>query len=310
MKNLRYQVVEDLEKAKEIWETLSPHKTIDDEWGFRYVFFKHLDYKIHFIVAFDNDKPIALLPLQKNNLKGLMPPYYPNDGKEFLEFFGGDDTDDNDILGKVDDHDFIFRELVWQIKDCAYLAPLRGSFESFPNTLPYENKFILDISKFKNYDQYIDAYFFQKNRGKFKRDIKNIYKNHKIEVEYNINDLDKMFELNLVSHPDSSFKFDYRKDIFKELMSSYQVEIISVSVDDKKEAISYGIIHKEIYYSMNVGANHTINNLGKLLVLLQMQRAIDLKCKIYDAGKGESGWKEHFKFQKIPQFKILVNSTK
>lgn len=95
---MKFDIVIDIDKAKNIWDLLSPKQKIDDEWDFRYVFYKDLNIPIHFIVGYVNNTPVGLLPLQQNTLKGLMPPYYPKDGKEFLEFFGGDDTDDNDIF--------------------------------------------------------------------------------------------------------------------------------------------------------------------------------------------------------------------
>ena len=83
--------------------------------------------------------------------------------------------------------------------------------------------------------------------------------------------------------------------------------MITMIIDGKKSAVSFGLHYKDAYVGMNAGVSSEIPDLPKMLTLYQMGRAIELGCRIYDAGKGDSGWKENFKFEKIPQFKIILD---
>lgn len=305
--SLRFEIISSVERCKEIWNLLSSHQAIDDEWDFRYAFLKPLNYQLHFIVAFENDSPVGLLPLQLNDLTGLMPPYYPNDHLPFLEFFGGDDTDDNKIMSKIGNQD-LAHELLKQIDNRAYLAPISSDFENFPNASWYANKYFLDISNYKSYEDFLVEKWSSESRKKLLQQIRKIEREHKVEIIHNnIEDLDLLSKFNIERFGDrSSFSHDYRIGIFKELADSYEPTMITLVVDGKKSAVSFGLHYKDAYIGMNAGVSSEISDLPKMLTLLQIGRAIELGCKIYDAGKGDSGWKENFKFSKIPQFKLIL----
>lgn len=306
--NLKFEIISDEASAKNVWDDLSPHQFIDDEWDFRYAFFSPLNYKLHFIVAYDADVPVGLLPLQENNLTGLMPPYYPNDNVPFLEFFGGDDTDDNNIFSKLQNHDMA-RELFSQINQRAYLAPLHPDFETFPNAAWCENKYFVDISNYKSYEDFLIEKWGNSSRKKILQQIRKIEREHEIEIIYDdVEDIELMSTYNLERFGErSSFSFSYREEIFKQLAKIYPIIMISLKIDGKKCAASFGLHYKDAYIGMNAGVSSEIPDLPKMLTLLQMGRAIELGCKVYDAGKGDSGWKENFKFSKVSQFKIILN---
>ena len=292
-------------EAKHVWELLSPHKTIDDEWNFRYSFFKHLPYELRFITSYKNSKPFSLLPLQVNSGDGLLPPYAKT-RKPFLEFFGGDDTDDNKILGE----EINPQDLSAYFNFPVYLAPLDPHIKTFKTTEPYEKKYYLNLQNYSNYKDFLKDRWSKDSRKKLMQQIRRIYKNHSIQVlENNYEDIDLLADLNIKRFgKDSSFSFPYRKEIFRDLTNFYNVVMLTLIVDGEKEAVSYGINYKNIYTGMNAGVNGNIPDLPKLLIMLQINKAIELGCKVYDAGKGDSGWKEAFKLDSIPQFRLdIVN---
>jgi hypothetical protein len=303
---MEIKIITDIQDAQKLWNYFSPHHNIDDEWKFRYAFLKHLNFDLKFIVVYENEHPIALLPLQENTGKGLLPPYAQK--TDFLEFFGGDDTDNNNLM-VIPEHESkrkeIFKLLEKSIPKKTVLAPLSPDAADIFQRAHYEDLYILDLKKYSDHENFIDDKWDGNSRSKFKRNIRNLYKRNKIQIIRNrFSDLDRLFELNLNRYGESSsFNYSYRKEIFKELIKYYDVEMISICVNGKIEAVSYAINFNNIYYAMNMGVNTEINNIGKLLVLLQIDIAIEKKCTIYDAGKGESGWKEGFHFNKIPQYK-------
>lgn len=302
---MEFKIVTKIEEARDIWNKLSPHKTIDDEWDFRYAFYKYLPYKLNFIVGYDNEEPIGLLPLQKDNLSGLMPPYYKKDNKPFLEFFGGDDMDDNMLLTKPGYEDSL-PIFLSQLSLPTYLAPLAKQYLSSEF---YTYKYFINLSTFKTHEDFIDATWQGDSRGKFKRGIRSLHKKHKIEIiENDLEDINLLSDLNTQRFgKSSSFNFPYRKEIFFDLAKLYETQIITIKADGVRQAVSYGIYYKKTYISMNIGVNPEINNLGKLIIMLQIDKAILKDCSSYDAGKGDSGWKEVYKLQKSPQFKLELH---
>lgn len=305
---IKFKTISTLEEAKNVWETLSPHKTIDDEWNFRYAFLENLNYDLHFIAGYDNEKLIGLLPLQRNNLNGLHPPYAKIADTPFLEFFGGDDTDDNTVwINKG--YEECVPQFIEQIHEKAYLAPLAQSltYKTLSSDF-YEYKYYLSLNNYKTYEVYLEDKWSRDSRKKIRQQIRNIYGKHSLQIlNNNYEDIKVMGELNKERFgKDSSFIYPYREKIFTTLTKFYQVEMLTVLANDVKHGVSYGIKYKDTYIGMNAGILYEIEDLGKLLTLLQINRAIELGCTLYDAGKGSSGWKESFKFEKIPQYQLKL----
>ena len=84
--------------------------------------------------------------------------------------------------------------------------------------------------------------------------------------------------------------------------------MITLVINGKKSAVSFGLGYKDTYIGMNAGVSSIVSDLPKLLTFLQINRAIELGCKIYDCGKGDSGWKENFKFSKVPQYSLTIEN--
>lgn len=307
MEKIEFKVIEDIIQGKALWEQFSPHKTIDDEWDFRYEFMKYLNFPLQFLVGYKNNEPIGLMPLQKNTGKGLIPPNYTFN-YPFLEYFGGDDSDDNTILLKSGYESYADQFLA-HISEPAVLSPLQIPLTK--NTTHYEDKFTLPLNKVEQptYENVIDTLFSGEKRKKLRQQMRRLNTKYVINVQYNNpKDIEVLFELNKKRFgSNSSFQHDYRKQILRNFMSLYNVELIGLSVNGVKEGVSYGIHYKDVYYGMNSGVNVDIRDLGKYLILLKIARAVELKCTTYDAGKGSAGWKLEFGFISKPQYRIVLN---
>jgi len=70
------------------------------------------------------------------------------------------------------------------------------------------------------------------------------------------------------------------------------LEILSIKINNKSEAVGMGVIYNKCYYVLGVGRNIEIKNLGKLLIAEQIKSAISHKCKEVDFLSTESNWKE------------------
>ena len=69
------------------------------------------------------------------------------------------------------------------------------------------------------------------------------------------------------------------------------LDIISVSIDGKVQAVGLGVVYKDIYYVLNSGRNVNIKNLGKFLIAEQIKSAIDKNCIEIDFLTTEAKWK-------------------
>lgn len=308
MRNLDFKVVEDPLEAKELWELFSPHKTIDDEWDFRDIWTKPYEFPFHFIVGLENNEPIGLLPLQLDTLKGLSPKLLSMD-KPFLEFFAGLDTDDNKILFK-DSYEDAIPQFLEQLREPTVLSSLKTPY--FVNGKEAEHylfRYELDLVKIPTFEEFVKTKLDGVSRQRLINRINKIDKTYKVEIKDGGKEgLELMFQLSIDRFGEnSSFNMPDRQQIYRELLERFDVDLMTIVLDDKVSAVSFAIMYNGTYTTVNVGYDYDVRDLSKLLVVTQIKRAMDHGCKVFDAGQGDNGWKEHFNLSKIPQYKLSLN---
>lgn len=309
MEQIEFKVVEAPETAKKFWDLFSPHISIDDEWNFRYIWGKYLDLPLHFIVGFHNDKPIGLLALQRNPLKGLGPRLLEMN-KPFLEFFGGVDTDDNKVfLAPGYEEDAL--QFLEQIHEPAVLTSLSQQY-SVGETVStfYLDRFAVDLNGITDFNSYIDLHM----TGKTRRNVKHALRSSKMdqfEVEIqngDKNDLDLLFQFSINRFgEESSFHFEDRIKAYGEFFNHFKVDIFKIVLNNEVKAVVYGIIHNNIYTGINIGYDSEIAYFSKFIFTSTIERAIKLGCQTYDAGQGDNGWKLRLHLSHVPQYKLSLN---
>lgn len=308
MNTLTFKVITDLAEAKAFWELFSPNSTIDDEWAFRYEFYKYLNFPLHFIVGYDGEKPVGLLPLQLNTNKGMSTVRFEMT-EPFLEFFGGIDTDDNKVFILPEYKQFI-PEFLKQINSIAVLAPLAEQYTVSNNqAIYYTDKFVVDLKGLTNLDMFLEKNFHGKSKRRLRNRIHYFYKNYKIEIRKGTDkDLELLFSLNQSRFGErSAFHMEHRRQLFRDLLHLYNADLFTIYIDGKPKAVSFSLMHKGVYSGLNSGYDYSIRDLGKFVFITKIQRAIELGCEVFDAGKNDNGWKEHFHLQKIPQYKLSLH---
>jgi hypothetical protein len=308
--NLTFQTITDINEAKSLWDEFSPHKKLDDEWNFRYNFVRELDFPFHFIVGFDSDKPIGLLPLQLNINKGLGPKLL-NVDEPFLEFFAGIDSDDNHVFLKPGYED-LSEKFFEQIKDFAILTSLDKIYSvNSVEAVHYLDRFELDLHNISDFESYVDLHFSGKTRKNIKHELRrNKYSDINVEIQDgSIEDLEQMFKFSIDRFGEkSSFNMEHRQNIYRNFFNLFKVDVFKVIMDGELKAVVYGIVHNGTYTGINVGYDYSVPNLGKFLFTSTIPRAVKMSCLLYDAGQGQNGWKENFHLTKIPQYKLILNS--
>jgi len=310
MNSLQFKIIENKEEAKNIWEIFSPHQTIDDEWDFRDLWTKELNLPFHFIVGYDGDQPVGLLPLQLNTLKGLSPRLLEMD-KPYLEFFAGIDTDDNRVF-VLPGYEQYIPEFLKQINSPAVLTSLKEQINVHGNeSVHYLDRFELDLSKFSDFETFLKTNLDGVSRQRLINRINKIERNYTVEVkEGTREDLEKLFQFSIDRFGErSSFHMLQRQQVYREFLKRFSVDLFTVTLNGETKAVSFCIMHNGSYISLNIGYDYSIRDISKFLVVTQIQRAMQKGCKRFDAGQGDNGWKEHFHLTKIPQYKLIISNA-
>lgn len=288
---LRFEIVQDSEQIKEFWNILSPKETIYDDWEFRQCFQKYFQYPLMCHVGYEGDKLIGILPLQLNT------------DKNYLEFFGGNYMEDNRVLIRKGYEQYI-PEFYKQIVQPAVLEYIRGD-DPFTASLPIQDyKYVLPLQGFKTYEEYFSTYLDGVARGKMRRKIRKVEKEQVVIRRNNFADLDFLFTWNMANFGDHSSFNDrpFHKEIFQDLLKfPYETFLLTFEVNNKKEGVSLAILYNGVYEYFNLGVNKTIPGLSTFVSIKNLEMALTSGAYLLDAFTGDYGWKEHWRFKKIPQ---------
>lgn len=291
---IKFRFIKDIEEAHHLWDIFTSNITIYDDWDFRYCFYKYVNFELFFYVAYDDENPVGLLPLQNNiDIKNL-------------EFFGGTYMEDNQAFCKPG-YEYIIPQLYKQIDIPAKLEYIDGKDPFTTKLLIQDYKYVLPLESIKNFEDYLQKYFDSETRGKFRRKIKNIQK-EKIYVEKNkLEDIEILFDLNIKRFGEkSAFSFPYTKDRFRDLLKMHwPTFLFSFHINGRLEGVSFAIEYKSTYEYFNFGVIVDCHkDLRTYMHMKNIQTAIENKAKMFDAFSGDLGWKELWHFQKIPQYKF------
>ena len=291
-KKIDFETVKDLSKAKQWWDHFTPRETIYDEWDFRYYFYKYFNYELFFYVGYVGDEPIGLLASQLNTKEG------------YKEFFGGNLLNDSRVF------------ILPGYESCAadfYHAvesPFRFSYISekdpFGKTQAIiDHQYNLPLQNLRTIEDYITIYYQGETRKKFLKRFKEAESVYNGLLVNNSPDIELMFEYNVAKFKDkSAFLAPHRQEIFRDLLSSsFEPTLLTYMVNHQKQAVSFGLIYNKHFVSLNSGirpdAHKEISSLSRLK---RIEYAIKAGCISLDAGTGDCGWKESWKFTKIPQY--------
>lgn len=295
---MEVKIVNDLSLAKEIWEAISPQQSLYDLWEFRFVFYKYFNYELYFVCLVDENKYVGLLPLQFNTHYG------------HLEFFGGTFMEDNHSFVKKGYENYIGL-LYDNVKRKALLEDMIVDNLYCNEIKLQEYKYFTALGGLTNIEDFINRNFQGKSRNTVKRKLKSVENNYHPDIVINrCGDITQLFELNRKTFKeDSSFNFPFREDIFKELVDlDFDLHLLSFYIGEKLEAISFSINFNNTYFYINSGTNKfEYPNLGTYLVLKNIEQAINVETKFFDAGVGDLGWKESWHLDRVAQYKFSIS---
>lgn len=286
------RIISDASEARRLWDLLSPHRTISDEWDFRWCFFRHHpECELHFVTAFSDRSPVALLPLQRNPAA-------------LLEFMGGNFMEDNRVFA-MRGHERAIPQLFESLSSRATLRCIIDDGDPFLSRLPLDSPvYVYDLRGIDALDALIDRVFRSKAKATLRKKIRSIETLHPVIVENSIEDIDLLAEYSIKTFgEESSFVEDpAQRDIFKDLCRSFRSFIHSYRVAGKTQAVSLSLIHDGTYLYLLSGSNNDeVPNLGNYLILNNIRTAIEHGCATFDAGRHDCNWKERWHLTKIEE---------
>ncbi len=240
----------DLDKCKEIWTSFVEVESLFDDWDYRYAFFDKNNIA-RFTVTYENNNPIALLPIQHNPTK------------QYFEFFGGSFMGDTRIFTKKG-YEYIQKDLVKSIKENLKLICITPE-DDFVKSLPIdEYLYKLNLENFKNLDDYYLSVS-KKLRKNFRRSVNLVsIMNPVITMNAN-NHLDDLIKFNISKHESESVLHDpvIYNGFYNLLKTKFKVTMISILFDEVVQSVSFGIEFGDTYYALISGNNQDfVNNLG------------------------------------------------
>lgn len=315
-RHLQLKSVQNLAEGEELWKKFSPQISIFDLWGVRLSFYEGYRYRPYFLVIYRGHKIAGLLPLWFN-----ANPTFGKTASDFAKFtwFGSNWPEDNVFF--VDDPELIPLLLLASPKptELACIKPLAQyeflkEFTGF--THEEDKKYFLDLSCVTTLDDFL-THLKKKKRYNLRRDRKRISAlTPKIIISDHQN-LEEMFALSIdrfrKKYPDepseqSAFEDDRRKEVFRSLAvkaRDYRVRLITTVINDKIEAVEFGLVYNRTYTALNAGVDVShFSGLGVFSNLLIIEDALKLGCRKIDFLESDNNWKDSWHLDSYYQYQF------
>lgn len=292
---IEIKVISELAEAKKLWNLLSPQESIYDLWDFRFAYYQADLAPLKFQAAYEDGRAVALLPLQFSREYNC------------LEFFAEEFVEDNRLFF-LPGYEKVIPDLYDNIKEKVKIYDLAGG-DPYTEKMPLEDYvYYLDLKNINSLEDYLKILSAKKRRN-FSRDFRILEAQGDIRIVYNrFSDFDNLFSLNHNRFGEESYlKEEKIKKVHRNLLKlPYDWQMISLEVNGELAAVSLAVVYRETYYYLNSGADFLkFPESGNYLNRLNLERALNLKAKIFNIGLGDCGWKKRWGFSTIPQYKYV-----
>ncbi|MFA6073446.1 MAG: GNAT family N-acetyltransferase [Candidatus Woesearchaeota archaeon] len=288
------ETITDISECEKLWKKFKKENNLWTDWEIVLSFYDEKIYSPHFILLKDET-------LEKNKQDvGLITLWLDKRDNKYTHF--GGERMENRIFW-VDDK--YIPELHKIIPEETYLFDLNGAYiEKIllinPELKKYiserDTRYFLNLENIKTIEEYLSR-FSKKHKKNFLRDMKLLETlNYKL-IWDDKNHSEKLMMLSKIRFKEASdfHDIDNQKEMNsfielfqkKQMLSSLQIEI-----NGKIEGVEIAAIYNNKYHVINGGFNLSIKNLGKLLIIEHIKKAIELNNSEVDFLVGDTGWKE------------------
>lgn len=291
---MKFLIEKNLNLCQKLWEKFAPCASLFDLWEYRFCFYKGYNFQPYFIVGMESGKAVGLIPLWFEKKKG----YYT--------FFGGTFPEPHTFFVKDKS------KLAAFIDQCPKPTCLFYIDQSETQYYPFiesDTNYFIDMNK---YDRNVEQYFLSfkpKHRKNLRYDLKQFEKTDYV-FRYNyLDDFQKMIRLNQERFKkDSDFNEKEMQVSMKELTQTAfkqnRLNMISLLVKKKVEAVEIAVIYNDCYYVLCGGHNLKIENIGKKMIVEHLNSALKRNITKLDFLSTDSGWKKLWHLQTKPLFEF------
>jgi len=299
LKKFQMETISDIVSCFELWKKFSPRKTLFDVWEFRLAFYKAYKYKPCFLLLKNRSQELALLPL-----------WYEDDTQRYC-WFGGDWQEEVRFFSKRPNYIPILLSLA--PSPLLLNAIAQDAIRPLKREVRFEEdepKYILDLSKFRNHEDYL-ATIKKKTRQNLRRNRKKIEAQNPEIVIDNLSDFEHLVRLSeerfKQKREETDWKDARRVEAFRQVIKlageSYKVRMITVLIGKKIAGVDLIALFNGCYYTLRCGYNvRSFPGIGSFFNLLEIDDAIGLGMKKVDFLQDSYEWKNLF-FQTVPLFR-------
>jgi hypothetical protein len=301
------EIISDLSECEKLWKKFRRDENIWAEWDIVLSFFRENLSVPHFILMKDEDQEVGLIPLWLDKRDNQ------------YTHFGGERMENRTFW--VDEKYTSFIPEV--LPDWTYLFDMNGDYvQKLADNNPEMNKFTLekDIRYFLNVENMhsIEDFllrFNKKHKKNLTRDLKMLdAQNYKLVWDAH-NHAETLMQLNRERFKErSDFHDQDNKDELNSFLNYLESKNLLISlcieINGVIEGVEIAVKYKDYYYVINGGYNPNIKNLGKLLIIEHIKKAIELGAKEVDFLVGDTGWKELWNLDKDECITITTNGAK
>lgn len=294
-----FKICSDIDECEALWNMFSTNERLFDIWDFRACFFEKSEHEPYFIVGHGRNGVEGLIPLVLHKKKGR------------YDYFGGWFTAERNKLYVKDK-----TKLKQFMEQCPNNTLIEGLDPDEGKHYPFEDDeftHYLDLSKHNfDFDTYMGS-LDKKRQKNLRHDLKGI---PEYKIYWNrLKDCRRLVELSIKGFGEDS-QFNEKSiangisKLAKLASEKGSLDMISLEIDRKVEAVDIGVILNGTYFSLIGSSNYQkIPNLGKLMTVIDIQQAISKKAGLIEFGATADHWKNMWKFEKdmLLKFEKKVN---
>jgi len=308
LKNLKYEIITEINESQKLWEEFSPKESLFDLWDFRLAFLKSYNRQPYFILLKKGDKKIGLMPL-----------WYEEEKKKYF-WFGGWWHEDNKFFIKEPIFTPVLLSLCPKPVYLNGIAPSMLDYliinEEFKKFQPEDPKYVLDLSQIKSFNDYLKG-LKKSRRHNLKKDCKRIDKQNPEVITNNFNDLEHLIALSRqrfqakqtngykdVCEEERGWEDPRYIETFRNLVANqskeFDLRMLTVKINNQIAGVDLVAIHKDCYYALVCGYDvHNFPGIGNYLNSLDIKEATSMGLKKIDFLQNNYQWKDKW-FQSTP----------
>ena len=295
---MKFEVVTDIKKCAELWRMFHTEEDWWDLWELRECFIVEGNNKLYFIVGYENEKVVGVLPLCLNEEQDCYVPV----GYLFPER--------NKFLLKDKTQIPIFLE---QLPEKVYFCCIDQNETQFYPFKYFGDSYFLNLTQFETMENYLQT-FSKKHRDNVLYDMRKMlnagYKVKITDKEEGALDVISKFNIERFGKESSFIEIGHKESMANVIRLAEKkgiLQMISVVKDDEIVGAEFGVIYNGNYLVQIGGSDPKISNLGKILIYKHIENSINMKAKKLDFMGGGDSWKKLWNFSKEPIYEYGKN---